>query len=217
VFERVITGVHRAMHHPFAYDVVRPLLVGGVDLSPLYRQIQRPDAVILDVGCGTGNALRYLERFESYVGMDTNPIAVDHARARYGSSRVQFEARVCTPEDVRRLAPTHVVLAGVLHHLSDSEALDLLGSFAESPRLERVLTADIVFLPGHPVGNWLAAIDRGRFCRTEPGYVDLVARSGLELRSRFVARSHPWTGIGKYLYMTIEPRSAARGVSGGTS
>jgi SAM-dependent methyltransferase len=201
-----LRGVHQAMHHSFVYDVIRPLLVGGVDLSPLYEQIDSQDAVILDVGCGTGNALTYLHSFQSYLGMDTNPIAVDHARRRHGGSRVSFEARVCTPEDVRRLAPTHVVLAGILHHLSDGEVLELFAALRESPRLRQVLSADIVYLPGHPLGNWLASIDRGGFCRTEQGYVSLVERGGLQLRSRFVARSHPYTGIGKYLYMTIAPR-----------
>jgi SAM-dependent methyltransferase len=195
------------MHHPFAYDVVRPLLVGGIDLSPLYRQIDSQDAIILDVGCGTGNALHYLESFQSYLGMDTNPIAVGHARKRHGSSRVSFEARACTPEDVRRIAPTHVVLAGILHHLSDAEVLELLASLRESPRLRQVLSADIVYLPRHPLGNFLASIDRGAYCRTEAGYVGLVERSGLELRSRFIARSRPHTGLGKYLYMALTPRS----------
>jgi SAM-dependent methyltransferase len=197
------------MHHAFVYDKVRPLLVGGVDLSPLYEQIQRPDAVILDVGCGTGSALRYLDAFESYVGIDTDPIAVGHARSRYESSKASFSAQICTPDDVRRVAPTHAVLAGVLHHLSDDEAANLLKSLRESPRLERVLTADIVFLPGHPLGNLLASIDRGEFCRDERGYRKLVEGSGLVLKSRQIRRSHPLTGLGKYLYMTIEPPAKA--------
>ena len=79
--------VQQVMGHPFVYDVIRPMAVGGVDLSPLYDQIEDPDAVILDVGCGTGSALRYLQRFERYTGMDTDPVAVEHARSRHGSDR----------------------------------------------------------------------------------------------------------------------------------
>jgi len=197
--------IRRLMGHPFVYDVIRPLAVGGVDLSPLYDQIRSPEAVILDVGCGTGSALRYLRQFRSYLGMDTDPVAVEHARSRHGSSRVSFSTQICSPEDVRRLQPTDVVLAGVLHHLSDEEAIGLLSSLPESPRLQQVLTADIVFLPGHPLANLLASLDRGRFCRSEQGYLELVRRSGLSVRSSFIARSSPITGLGKYLYLTISP------------
>lgn len=198
------------MGHPFVYDVIRPLAVGGVDLSPLYNQIRNPDAVILDVGCGTGSALRYLRQFRSYLGMDTDPVAIEHARSRYASERVSFSTQICTPDDVRRLQPSVVVLAGVLHHLTDDEALSLLSALRESSRLEQVLTADIVFLPGHPVGNLLASLDRGRFCRSEHGYRMLAQRSGLELKSRFIARSHPKTGLGKYLYLTLGAAGAPR-------
>ncbi|HKO94780.1 MAG TPA: class I SAM-dependent methyltransferase, partial [Polyangiaceae bacterium] len=190
------------------YDVIRPLVVGGVDLSPLYRQIQNPDAVILDVGCGTGTALRYLDRFQSYTGMDVDPVAVQHARSRYASANVSFSAQICTPEDVRRVAPSDVVLAGVMHHLNDDEVVGLLRSFLESRRLAQVLTADIVFLPRHPVGNLLARLDRGRFCRSEKGYLELVAQAGLTVRSRFIVRSRPRTGLGKYQYLTLVPPGA---------
>ena len=110
---------HRVMGLPFVYDHVRPLAVGGVDFSPLYDQIRDPDAKILDVGCGTGTAQRYLGSFASYVGMDTDPVAVAHAQRRYAADNVSFHARICTPEDVERIAPTDVVLAGILHHLDD--------------------------------------------------------------------------------------------------
>src|SRR6185295_1300239 len=194
VLDKAMGRVQQLMGHPFVYDVIRPLAVGGVDLSPLYDQIRDPDAVILDVGCGTGSALRYLQQFCSYVGMDTDPVAIEHARSRHASSRVSFSTQICTPQDVRRVQPTDVVLAGVLHHLSDEEAIGLLSSLPESPRLQQVLTADIVFLPGHPLGNLLASLDRGRFCRSEQGYLELVRRSRLRVRSSFVARSSPVTG-----------------------
>jgi SAM-dependent methyltransferase len=159
--------------------------------------------VILDVGCGTGSALRYLGEFSEYVGMDVDPVAVAHARSRYASNKVSFSAQICTPEDVRRVAPTDVVLAGVLHHLTDSEAVGLLASLRESPRLSQVLTVDIVFLPGHPVGNLLALMDRGRYCRTENGYGQLVAQSGLSIRTSLITRSRRSTGLAKYLYLTL--------------
>ena len=205
MFRKSMARLHRVVAHPIVYDYIRPVLVGGVNLSPLYNRIRDPDAVVLDIGCGTGNALRHLDTFQSYLGIDTDPIAVSHAHNRYASSRISFSAQTCTTEDVHRVAPSHVVLAGVLHHLTDDEAVALLSSFLLSPRLQQVLTADIVLLPRHPIGNLLARMDRGRFVRSEASYRRLAERSGLALRSAFIARSQPYTGIGKYLYLTLGP------------
>jgi SAM-dependent methyltransferase len=182
---------------------VRPLAVGGIDFSPLYERIRDREAVILDVGCGTGAAHRYLTAYQTYFGMDTDAVAVEHARRRYGSSKASFTTQVCREEDVRRIAPTHVILAGILHHLKDSQAVELLRSLRQSPRLRQVLSVDIVYLPNHPVSNLLARLDRGRFCRTQQAYRDLVAESGLRIEASDVLRSHPRTGIAKYLYLTL--------------
>ncbi|HVY26887.1 MAG TPA: class I SAM-dependent methyltransferase [Polyangiaceae bacterium] len=197
---------HRIMGTPFVYDYVRPLAVGGIDFSPLYDQIVDPDAEILDVGCGTGAAHKYLRSFKRYVGMDTDPIAVAHAQKRYGSANVSFHAQICTPEDVKRIAPTDVVLAGILHHLTDDEAKGLLASLRESPKLRQVLSVDIVFLPGRPVNNFLAGMDRGQYCRPEFEYHRLAEQSGLKLERSQVLRSHRYTGLAQYIYMTLRPQ-----------
>jgi hypothetical protein len=44
----------RVLGHPFVYGHVRPLVVGGIDWSPLHRhRAAGPSAdVILDIGCG---------------------------------------------------------------------------------------------------------------------------------------------------------------------
>jgi SAM-dependent methyltransferase len=193
------------MGSPFVYDYVRPLAVGGIDFSPLYDQIRDPEAVILDVGCGTGTAHRYLRSFQSYVGMDTDPVAIAHASSRYGSAKASFHTQVCTADDVRRLAPTDVVLAGILHHLTDDEAVGLLNSLKQSPRLRQVLTVDIVFVPGKAVNNLLARLDRGRYCRHELEYHALVEKSGLRLDSSRVLPSRPVTGLAQYLYLDLRP------------
>src|SRR5215467_9160916 len=107
----------RILGTPFVYEWVRPLAVGGIDMSPLYRRLgPTSGAVVLDVGCGTGSSMNYLTDFEGYVGVDTDPVAVDFARKRYGSRpRVRFEERLVTEKDIEAIAPTHVVLAGLLH------------------------------------------------------------------------------------------------------
>jgi SAM-dependent methyltransferase len=201
----------RILGNPFVYDHVRPLAVGGLDMSPFYRRVgATADSVVLDVGCGTGDALRYLEGFRSYLGVDTDPVAIDFATQRFGSRpNVKFECRLCDDADVSRLQPTEVLLCGVLHHMPDTAALGLLRLAAASPALRRIVTSDIVYLPGEHVSNLFARLDRGRFCRRAQAYVALVEAAGLSVVESEVVRSHPRTGLAKYWMMTLERPGAS--------
>jgi SAM-dependent methyltransferase len=198
----------RILGNPFIYNRVRPLVIGGLDMSPFYERIGAgEDAVVLDVGCGTGSALRYLGNFESYLGVDTDPVAIKFAQQRFGQrAKVAFECRQCEDADVQRLQPTEVLLGGVLHHMPDGAAEGLLRLAAGSPRLRRIVTLDIVFLAGEPVSNLLARVDRGRYCRRAHEYVALAEAAGLSLTEGEVVRCHPRTGLAKYWMMVLTRR-----------
>jgi SAM-dependent methyltransferase len=197
----------RILGHPFVYEHVRPLAVGGVDMSHAYHRLDCDESsVVVDIGCGTGDALRHLPRFASYLGIDTDPRAIAFATERWKSrANVSFEARLCTPADLRDKAPTHVALIGLLHHLDDAEASALLDMLQESPRLVRAVTLDIVYLPGRPYNNLMARMDRGRHCRTPDAYADLATRAGLTVTDRYLARSHPTRGLVQYFVLELTP------------
>jgi len=198
---------HKLLGHPWVFEHVRPLVVGGVDMSHAYHRLDcDDDSVVLDIGCGTGDALKHLPRFDSYLGIDTDPRAIAFASERWKSrAHAAFECRLCTPEDLRDKAPTHVALIGLLHHLNDAEAAELLGMLQESPRLVRAVTLDIVYLPGRPYNNLLARHDRGRHCRTPEAYADLAAAAGLHIADRYLTRSHPTRGLVQYFVLELTP------------
>jgi hypothetical protein len=77
-----------------------------------------------------------------------------------------------------------------------------------SPRLRRLITSDIVYLPGERINNFFARMDRGRFCREPEGYRKLALEAGFEIREAAVERCHPRTGLAKYWMMTLEPRAS---------
>ncbi|NUQ79681.1 MAG: hypothetical protein HUU21_39750 [Polyangiaceae bacterium] len=56
----------RFFGQPLIYEYVRPLAIGGLDLTPAYRNLgaTRVD-VVVDVGCGTGDALNYLSEIQA--------------------------------------------------------------------------------------------------------------------------------------------------------
>ena len=195
--------------HPFVYNQVRPWVVGGVDMSPVYASLEAgPDDVIVDVGCGTGDALHYLRSFKAYHGFDIDPVAIEFARkAAAGRANVSYEARLLGTEDVAAIQPSLVILAGLLHHMEDAQATKLLRMFAGTRSIRRIVTQDPVYLTRENVSNLLAWLDRGKYVRREAGYRGLVAQAGLELESAGVMRSHPESGRARYFVMTLSTSS----------
>jgi SAM-dependent methyltransferase len=198
----------KLLGHPFVYDQIRPRVVGGIDMRPLYDLLP-PEArrFVLDVGCGTGDALKHLDDFESYLGIDTDAIAVEAARARWKDrANARFEARMLRAEDVVELEPTGVVLSGVLHHLTNEEAEGVLRLAVGSPRLVRLVTADIVFLPGKLFNNVMAMMDRGRYCRDPDAYAALARRAGLTVERATTIASSPGNDRVQYHVMALAPK-----------
>lgn len=199
----------KVLGHPFVYEHVRPAVVGRIDLSPLYRRLDGKRHTIVDVGCGTGDALRHLGDFDSYVGFDTDPVAIEFARGKYGNRPgVRFEARRVDAAQIAELQPTAVVLAGLLHHLSDEDAGALLRMIQASPRLERMVTLDIVYVPKRTVNNAFAFLDRGRFCRDAEGYRALARDAGLHIEEAGLMQAHPKNKRVVYFVMTLVPKRA---------
>jgi SAM-dependent methyltransferase len=196
----------RVLGTPFVYNRVRPVAVGGIDMTPFYDRVEAaPGDVILDVGCGTGDALRYLTGFARYEGIDTDEVAIGFARKAYGErEHVTFKCQLCTVDDVAQIQPTRVLLCGLLHHLSDDQVLELLAALKASPKLQRIVTSDIVYLERSFISNALASMDRGKYCRRREQYEALVAKAGLRVAESAIVRCHPKTGLAKYLMMTVE-------------
>jgi SAM-dependent methyltransferase len=199
----------RILGHPFVFNRVRPLFVGGIDWKPLYEALDAgPDSVILDIGCGMGIAHEYLRDFREYYGFDTDAVAINRARQNASAPNIEYQCRFVNEDDVRRIRPTHVLLSGLLHHLSDNEALRLLRMCGASPSVHRIATADTVYIPGQLISNALAFLDRGRFVRNIEGFLKLAGESNLEIVRHQIVRSHPTNGRALYLIMALSPRFA---------
>lgn len=212
----VISLYTRLLSIPFVYTRIRPIVVGGVDMTPSYENLaSTAEDVVVDIGCGPGEALKYLRQFRALYGFDTDPVAISFARKLAGDRKnVRFEARVVTAADLESIKPTRVMMNGLLHHLSDGAAVDLLSLCARLPSVRRIATLDVVWLPGEYASNFLARLDRGKFVREVEGYRVLASKAGLAITREEIVRSHPTRGRALYLLMALEraqPPGAAIG------
>jgi 2-polyprenyl-3-methyl-5-hydroxy-6-metoxy-1,4-benzoquinol methylase len=131
---------------------------------------------LLDVGCGYGDLSHHLSGVD-YVGIDLNEDYIAYAR-RNRREGTRFEVASVTnlrKEDFGTF--DCAVAVGVLHHLDDSDATSLLRALPNVLRPGgRFVAAEPVWHPEQrTTARVLAALDRGRFVRSQGGYEQLVS------------------------------------------
>jgi SAM-dependent methyltransferase len=196
----------RVLGIPFVYTRIRPLVVGGVDMTPSFANLEvQPDDVVVDIGCGPGEVLKHIERFRELHGFDTDPVAIAFARKLAGGRpNVTFEARAVTAADLGAIKPTRVMMNGLLHHLDDGQALDLLAMCAAIPSVRRIATQDPVIVPGRTLNNFYVRLDRGKHVRDVEGYKTLISKANLVIAREEIVRSHPTNGRALYFITALE-------------
>jgi SAM-dependent methyltransferase len=163
---------------PWIYRALQRGLGTGHSQAEYIRTYVRPvaGARVLDLGCGPADILDWLPETH-YVGVDASAQYIEEAKSRYGD-RGQFICRSVTEYALEQPASFDVVMAnGVLHHLSDEEAITLFrvarGALKSGGRL---VTLDACFVPNQSrIARWMLQNDRGRFVRFPDQYLRLAS------------------------------------------
>jgi SAM-dependent methyltransferase len=131
---------------------------------------------VLDIGCGPADILDSLPQVE-YCGIDQSPEYIESARARF-PLRGSFRVEAVGADLIGKYAGFDLVLAtGVLHHLTDEEALALfrIAKAALKPG-GALVTLDGAWVQGQSrMARALLRMDRGRHVRSPAEYERLAA------------------------------------------
>lgn len=180
-----ITGLYKLVTVPAIYRGLMFAL--GADRAMVrYAEIldARPGMKMLDVGCGPANIFPYLPPLD-YTGIDLNEKHIDFARQRFGD-RARFMVGNAADLGLGNSSFDLINVSGLLHHLSDSDAIGLFRSL--KPLLAhggRIVTLDPVWLPRQRMAAALAnRIDSGLNIRSPENYLALP--EGFEVQSRML-------------------------------
>ncbi len=125
---------------------------------------------ILDIGCGTGELAHFIRA--PYVGIDFDANFLPAARRQVKDGSVLAADARRMPFADRSFGTALLVQA--LHHLSDEEALAILGEAARTS--ERVIVVDAI-LPSRPgLRRFLHDVDRGKHMRGWRAQEALIGR-----------------------------------------
>jgi SAM-dependent methyltransferase len=173
----ITNGIRSVLSRPAIYELWSRLVGGVRARTILIDEYVRPSASdrILDVGCGPGDFLTLLPPDVRYVGVDISAAYINRARARFGS-RAEFHVGDATKFAAPDRGFDLVVALGVLHHLDDTQAKEVLEVAAQALAPGgRAVTIDPVYARGqNRVARAIIERDRGQHVRTPDGYESLV-------------------------------------------
>jgi SAM-dependent methyltransferase len=183
---QITSGFRSVLSHPTVYDFVQNVLGARKARKELVRKYVRPyDGMkILDIGCGTGEILEYLPAVD-YLGVDLSETYIRSAVDRYGERGEFHVGRAESAPWPKDRSFDVVLLFGILHHLEDNEAIQLLASVKSIMRKDaRIVTLDGCFDDEQSsIAKSLARLDRGQNVRTEGPYRSLFEKRFRSVKS----------------------------------
>lgn len=138
---------------------------------------------IVDVGCGPADIFELLPGAD-YVGIDLSPEYIETAKKRFGE-KGRF---LCADASQLSVLPGNAfdaaLAVGLLHHLSDKQALSLFQSIHASLKPgARFITVDACYTGKQSTfEKFLLSKDRGEYVRTDKQYYELASKIFTDIR-----------------------------------
>jgi SAM-dependent methyltransferase len=198
LIQRLVDG---AAAQPLLFDALRWVLEAGYrgERGVLEREGVLAARRVLDLGCGTG-ALAGLFAPDRYQGVDPNPRYI--ARGRSARPGYRFAVMDGRRLELEASSFDAVVIGGVVHHLPDADALEILREARRVlvPAGRLVMWEDVPTVSRwNLIGGLVHHLDEGDHIRPTEAYLRLV--ESVFGRARHYAMS---SGVCDYVVLVAE-------------
>jgi ubiquinone/menaquinone biosynthesis C-methylase UbiE len=179
------SGLKSLLTISYFYEFLQKNLLGGNNARKwLAKSVWKLKGgeTIVDVGCGSGTVLEYLPQDIEYLGVDVSENYIRAARKRFSARGTFFlgTARDLVNHDDSHLNSADLVLCnGLLHHLSDREAVEVLQLSKRIMKSNgRLVCLEATFLARQTrLSRWIVSTDRGRHVRSEQEWKNLIGQT----------------------------------------
>lgn len=167
---------HKVLSSPFIYSTFQKLMKGDkIRKKILKLNIKKKNPKILDIGCGLGDSLEYIEN-PVYFGYDISKTYIEHAKKKYKKKGV-FLCRNFDQKEIKKLPKfDYILLIGILHHLTNAQILNLLSNIKKTLKKDgSLITLDPIYIKDQNYfARFLISHDRGKNIKTKKEYLKML-------------------------------------------
>jgi SAM-dependent methyltransferase len=172
-------GIRRILANATIYDLFQDMVGANAWRRQFIKDHVRPREgdKFIDIGCGPAQMLKWLPPV-NYIGFDISETYINHARKKYGGKGTFLVGTASTLKNEPCLKEADIVMCcGVLHHLNDDEAVDVIAFAYDALKTGgRFVTMDPVYVDGQSrMSKWFVSKDRGQNVRHKDAYEKLAA------------------------------------------
>ena len=179
-------GIYSLLSNTFFYSLVQRVMSGTSFRKKIVKKyITKHNVKVLDIGCGPAEILDTLPEIK-YYGFDINPIYINSAKKKY-ENKGKFFCKKFTNKNTKYLPKfDHVLLLGVLHHLSDQEINKLMPNIKKVlKRKGNIITLDNIFInKQNLIAKFLIQMDKGENVRSKTGYLNILKNHFKKINSK---------------------------------
>jgi len=179
----MLARLKATLDHPTVWAMFRQLLDSAFGLyskrTVLLQKWGVDQGTVLDVACGTGQFHYITEK--GYLGVDLNQEFIERAQQLHGRPGVQF--RQCDVKDLRDEGIEYdtVLLVGILHHVDEQTARNLLQTLHGMTKKQMVMM-EVIQEQTNPLGWLIKNNDRGEYVRNWAPLSRMISECGFVQR-----------------------------------
>ena len=179
-------GIYSLLSNTFFYSLVQKVMSGTSFRKKIVKKyITKHNVKVLDIGCGPAEILDTLPKIK-YYGFDINPIYINSAKKKY-ENKGKFFCKKFTNKNTKYLPKfDHVLLLGILHHLSDKEINTLMPNIKKVLKKKgNIITLDNIFIHKQNfIAKFLIQMDKGENVRSRKGYLNILKNHFKRINSK---------------------------------